>query len=485
MKKLLIPLLTSLLIFVGTYSASAFSDYDEDDYGYIYVDFLESQDILSGYPDGTFKPNNKINRAEFLKIALNAAQSDGVLEGEITGSNCYYDVTDQWYAPYVCKADDLGYVEGYSDGNFRPDQEINFVEASKIIVNVMELPVNDDYNATWFEKYVVALENVNAIPYSILSFSQNISRVDMAEIIFDTMGGGTTSYSSDVTYADLKILDQWDDVERIVNTAGAAGDFFKHEGKLWGIEYGDFYWIDGADPDSFKQLSKYFYVDDNRVYSIEPFNMYNFSSIRKFDDVDVESLEYIPSLGGEYSNNFFIKDKNTVFYANFLYLDELVDVDLETFEAIACMNETCGIDKDTFYSYSYGEVNYLDVDTESFEFVSDSGYYSRFAKDKNSVYYLELWLAGGPYVFFDADPETFELVEWEYKMDFEDFGIDYFVKDKDSVWVKVISKDELFEFEEVDVASFEVGTDGAYLKVSDKDHSYEYYDDLDEFKIVD
>ena len=87
---------------------------------------LQSKGVIEGYADGSFKPKAGINRAEFLKILL---ESRGDISTD--GKNCFPDVTNQWFAKYVCfaKANDI--VAGYPNGTFGPEKEINFVEASK------------------------------------------------------------------------------------------------------------------------------------------------------------------------------------------------------------------------------------------------------------------------------------------------------------------------------------------------------------------
>ena len=74
--------------------------------------------IVSGYPDGTYKPDKEINRAEFSKIILEAA-FDNIPEAK--DKNCLSDITpEQWFQKYVCFAKEKNIIQGYQDGTFMP-----------------------------------------------------------------------------------------------------------------------------------------------------------------------------------------------------------------------------------------------------------------------------------------------------------------------------------------------------------------------------
>ena len=79
------------------------------------------------------RPNAPITRAEFAKIAVSFAQTNG--------SAVYSYFTDvkttDWFAPYVTTAKDSGLIEGYSDGSFKPENRITRAEACAIVNRVL------------------------------------------------------------------------------------------------------------------------------------------------------------------------------------------------------------------------------------------------------------------------------------------------------------------------------------------------------------
>ncbi len=198
-----------------------FTDVTTENEYYDALKYLKDEGIIEGYPDGSYKPDTTINRAEFTKIvvgsAADTADIDGCLQthldtaennqawdGVITLFNdVAYDSNNQtepdWYFSFVCEAKKMDVIEGYPDGSFKPAQEINFVEAAKIITVAMggELSTSEP----WYMDYVTELADKNAIPTSIDSFDKMITRGEMAEIMYRLRAEVTDLES--LTYDDL------------------------------------------------------------------------------------------------------------------------------------------------------------------------------------------------------------------------------------------------------------------------------------------
>ncbi len=181
---LVLPAFAQSDVFTDVYSAHVNTDA---------IEYLEDNKIVQGYDDGTFKPENRINRAEFTKIIVEAKYSDAEIDKCISyniGSNWSYvyfpDVPKaEWFAKYVCMAKLNGIIDGYPDGTFKPANFINFAEASKIIAESQDVAVDTSgTNNEWFAGYVKGLENEGAIPSSVQFFDKDITRGEMAETIW-------------------------------------------------------------------------------------------------------------------------------------------------------------------------------------------------------------------------------------------------------------------------------------------------------------
>lgn len=175
-------------------SETIFQDVGPEHSNYDAIMYAKSHHLIQGYDDGTFKPDNTINRAEFAKIIIEATTDSS------KSTNCFLDVKEEWFAPYVCTAKSLGIVGGYPDGRFKPNSSISFIEASKMIVTAFKIPTGPD-NGSWFKPYVVVLSEKNAIPITIQSFDQSVNRGEIAEIIYRLMADGIQKQS--VSYAEL------------------------------------------------------------------------------------------------------------------------------------------------------------------------------------------------------------------------------------------------------------------------------------------
>jgi hypothetical protein len=139
---------------------------------------LKQKGVISGYSDGTYKPNNLINRAEFIKIVMGAVGTPP------SGSNCYSDVKGEWFAGYTCSAKQQEIATGYPDGTFKPNNNINVVEALKIVLKAFAIPVRGvQQGEAWYTPY---LEAANSKKFYLASFDspeKKITRAEMAELV--------------------------------------------------------------------------------------------------------------------------------------------------------------------------------------------------------------------------------------------------------------------------------------------------------------
>ncbi|MBN1258899.1 S-layer homology domain-containing protein [Candidatus Peregrinibacteria bacterium] len=141
--------------------ATGFSDVQRASPVYNAVTYLNQIGVLGGYPDGTFKPDNAINRAEVLKVILKGS----AIEPATTFTADFPDVTsDAWFAPYVLKAKGLGIVKGdETTGAFAPARQVNLAEFLKMLIAANGISVDALSGKTvgnisadaWYAPYVV------------------------------------------------------------------------------------------------------------------------------------------------------------------------------------------------------------------------------------------------------------------------------------------------------------------------------------------
>ncbi len=159
------------------------------------IDYLNAKGVISGYPDGTFRPQNTVNRAELLKILVGG---QGAAPTASQYKDCFPDVTVEWFAPFVCYAKELGWVSGYSDGTFRPANTVNTAEAIKMVVNAQGYQVpesvpaplfGDVDNGAWYASYVKAAKDRGILETisGSLGVASDMKRGGISEIIYRAM----------------------------------------------------------------------------------------------------------------------------------------------------------------------------------------------------------------------------------------------------------------------------------------------------------
>ena len=114
-----------------------FSDVAADRWSNDAISTLVNAGIFSGYPDGTFNPSAAITRAEFATIVAKLA---GVDE---TATQNFTDMNGHWASKYVATAVKLGWIAGYDDGTFRPDGKITRAEAMTLVNRILYRYVNE------------------------------------------------------------------------------------------------------------------------------------------------------------------------------------------------------------------------------------------------------------------------------------------------------------------------------------------------------
>lgn len=193
-----------LSLFQIAYSAVSvneigFSDLSGAHPNYNAIMDLQVRGIVSGYPNGTFMPDQVVNRAEALKIILEGSEILGQ-ESEIGGNNANFsDVTDWdvWFYPYLNTAVNEGIIEGYPDGTFMPANTVNLAENLKMLllakkvdlstINIIEDPYADVAKNAWFANFVQYGKERNLIEddgQGKIFPSQGMTRGKLSEVMY-------------------------------------------------------------------------------------------------------------------------------------------------------------------------------------------------------------------------------------------------------------------------------------------------------------
>ncbi|NLY09294.1 MAG: S-layer homology domain-containing protein [Tissierellia bacterium] len=163
----------------------------------------EHKAYISGYPDGTVRPNDKISRAETATI-LYRLLSEELINNSKTNINSFSDVDPElWYNEAVSTMSKLGYIKGYEDGTFGGDNEITRAEFVSILVRILaegtaECDFNDLPKEHWaYKEIAVATKSGWIKGYSDGSFKPDnpTTRAEAISIINRAFNRGISENS--------------------------------------------------------------------------------------------------------------------------------------------------------------------------------------------------------------------------------------------------------------------------------------------------
>ena len=120
----------------NTTRASIFSDIADGIWYAQAVNYLASIEIITGYPGGIFSPNQPITRAEFAAVA---SRFDNLAT---TSGNAFPDVEGHWAIDYINSAYAKGWVGGYPEGTFKPQQNITRAEVVKVVNTMLNRKIH-------------------------------------------------------------------------------------------------------------------------------------------------------------------------------------------------------------------------------------------------------------------------------------------------------------------------------------------------------
>lgn len=175
-------LLTEQIEADKTYS-STFNDVAKNCWAANYIGYMQQFGIVTGYTDGSFRPNAPVTRAEFAAIASR-------FEKLTQGSKSFTDVPDtHWAVKYINFAATRGWVTGYADGTFKPEHSITRAEVAAVTCRLLERSADQTYIRSHIGElrtfadvteshwaYWYAMEAANGHDYTKSGGSENWSR---------------------------------------------------------------------------------------------------------------------------------------------------------------------------------------------------------------------------------------------------------------------------------------------------------------------
>ena len=182
---------------------NSYSDVKDVDWFNNAISTISNAGIVKGYLDGSFRPAAPITRAEFAAIA---ARFDS---GTYRGDDRFTDIDGHWANEYINRAAARGWIKGYGDGTFKPNQPITRAEAMTLINGVLNrVP-----------------ESAGALSGDMITWSDN---ANMNEWYYIAVQEATNSHywEPDGNYEKwlgMREVRDWSALEQMASTSSSAG----------------------------------------------------------------------------------------------------------------------------------------------------------------------------------------------------------------------------------------------------------------------
>lgn len=160
---LMISLIGSLFFSAEVQAAAAISDV-QNHWAVKPIQALAEREVINGYPDGSFKPNQSITRAELAKIISKALNYQPVNDSSLP------DTAGHWAAPYMNALAKQKVMNSFSDGKFQPERTVSRAQLSAFMARILNLAKPEEkFAEDWSASFVDVPTNHWAFRYIELS----------------------------------------------------------------------------------------------------------------------------------------------------------------------------------------------------------------------------------------------------------------------------------------------------------------------------
>ncbi|MCX6734920.1 MAG: S-layer homology domain-containing protein [Candidatus Peregrinibacteria bacterium] len=171
-----------------------FTDIENDNKYFEATKYLSEKDIIKGYEDGTFRADQLVTRAEALKFILLSIHAS-ISHGELPFKDVS---RSSWYTNYIYTGYKKNIVEGNPDGTFRPNNGVNKAEFFKILFNGLSVdidpvvagaPYSDVSESAWYAPYISYAKELKILDPTLKNIkpSKGMTRGEVADAMYRMM----------------------------------------------------------------------------------------------------------------------------------------------------------------------------------------------------------------------------------------------------------------------------------------------------------
>ncbi len=338
--------LLAVLMIASTFTAlpvfAEFSDLAKENNAYEAVDVLNKLGIINGYEeDGVvkFKPDNNVTRAEFTAMLLRT-RGMGAVGSTSLENPPFPDVVTpdvSWAIGNIRTARELKIINGYDDGTFKPNNNVSYEEAIKMIVCALGYGEMGTEGAFWYTKYLNTATSLGFLEDAGGAIATPATRATIAKMLYNCLeiklAENNSITDKTILENDLKLVKnvgyidsnpeislskpdsnlRANEVQIAVNTAtGVSVDTYKVENAdsykdMLGAKITFYYTFDRSTNLKHLIMAQ---VDNSKTIEIEASNLYDFSS---------SAIEYVKSADDSRTITAGISANSVVVYNGKLY----------------------------------------------------------------------------------------------------------------------------------------------------------------------
>ena len=184
--------LTSFAVAPVSAASADFTDLTEEHYAYDAVNVLSKLGVINGYEENgsfNFKPDNNVTRAEFAAMLLRTRGMGNV--GSTSLENPPFpDVTTpdvSWAIANIRTARELGIINGYDDGTFKPNNNVSYEEAVTMIVRALGYGEMGADGAFWYSKYIMTATSLGFLDGAKGAIATPATRATIAYMLYNCL----------------------------------------------------------------------------------------------------------------------------------------------------------------------------------------------------------------------------------------------------------------------------------------------------------
>lgn len=154
MKKIIGLLLALCMTFTMSIGVGAYSDVEKSTYSSEAITILSNLGIFNGFEDGSFKPNDAVTRAQMAKIICQTLEYGEQAVASAGSTIFTDVPANHWASGYINVAQSLDIIEGYGNGNFGPEDKVTYEQAIKMIVVALGYELDAQAKGGWSTGYL-------------------------------------------------------------------------------------------------------------------------------------------------------------------------------------------------------------------------------------------------------------------------------------------------------------------------------------------